>query len=732
MIKLLSLLLVCFVYTGFAQTVKPEKSVLLPITEKLSIDIDGKILENEWANAVLISDFIQREPDDGKPVSEKTKVYLLYDADNLYIAFRCWDNEPDKIIANVMRRDEWLLNNDCIEIFLDTYHDHRNAFYFSTNPLGAQRDGIITAELPDDQQNWDWNGVWDNASSIDSSGWTAEFSIPFKTLRFDDNDTLTWGVNFSRCIPRKREEAYWAPISRDIGWTGKYRVSAFGNLFGLKDIKHPEKFEFKPYLLTGFKRDFEENEPYQFEKSIGIDAKYHITPNLNMDISINTDFAQVESDQEQINLSRFELFLPEKREFFLEGANIFRFGERHLFPMFRPSELFFSRRIGISDDNELVPVLGGIKMTGKIGKINTGFINILTDKTSYINDDDEDVSIPVTNYTVLRLQNDLPNNSNIGIIGLNQESLENPEYERSLGIDGNFFVSENSQIGGYIAKSFNPEYSGKDMSGNVDFLYNDDLWNFYTSQSSIQNNFSAETGFFPRTGIRRTNLNFGYSPRPDIFSIRQITIFDNFNYIANQKSQLETRNNLLGIFTLFNNGSYLFAAVNQNYEKLDEEFEIHDNIILPDTIVYRFTNYYAEYETDRSKPISGLIKLNAGEFFNGDIFGYGFGANFNLGSHLSVNLNFDYNDIKLKQGNFSTSIFSSRIVYSFTPKFFIKPFIQWNSDEQKLNTNFLLNFIHKPGSDIYFVYNEEFEKNKNRLVSKNRAILLKITHLMGF
>ena len=287
-------------------------------------------------------------------------------------------------------------------------------------------------------------------------------------------------------------------------------------------------------------------------------------------------------------------------------------------------------------------------------------------------------------------------------------------------------------MGGYIAKSFNPEYSNKSFAGFFDILYNDDLWNFYASQSSIQDDFSAEMGFFPRTGIRKSNFNFGISPRPEIFNIRQMTLFDNLNYITNQNSQLETRNNLLGLFTLFNNGSYLFFGMSHNYERLDEEFEIHDEIILPDSIVYKFANFYAEYETDKSKTISGRIELNSGEFFNGNIFGVGLGANMNLGSHLTMNLNFNYNDVELKQGNFTTSIISTRIVYSFTPKFFIKPFIQWNSDEQKLSTNFLLNFIHKPGSDLYFVYNEELERNKNQFISKNRAILLKLTYLLGF
>ena len=542
---------------------------------------------------------------------------------------------------------------------------------------------------------------------------------------------FVWGVNFSRNIARKREEAYWSPILRDYGWTGKYNVSSFGHLSGLTNIEHPEKIEFKPFILTGIKKDFEENNLYDFEKNLGFDAKYHLTPNLTVDLSLNTDFAQVESDQEQINLTRFELFLPEKRDFFLEGASIFRFGERPFSPLASPSSIFFSRRIGLSDDNELIPLFGGIKMTGKIGNLNTGFINVLTDNSNYINEDDEQISIPMTNYSIIRLQQDILNRSSIGIIGLNKESLDNSSYNRNFGFDTNIFLSDNTQVGGFVAKTFSHDTSGNDAAGYVDFLYNDDLWILYASQNSVQDNFNPEIGFFPRTGIRKTQFNINFSPRPGIFDIRQLYIFNDYNYITNQQGTLETRLNYTGLFSLFQNGSYLFGMLTQNYERLTEDFEIYDDIILP-VGIYQFTNFYGEYDSDHSKPFSGQIRFNTGQFFNGNIFGYGFGAILKFGSHLSIDLNFDQNDVNLIQGNFKTSIFSTRIVYSFTPKLFIKPYIQWNSDEQKLSTNFLLNFIHTPGSDVYFVYNEELKYTKNYFVSKNRAILLKITYLMGF
>lgn len=322
--------------TGLAQNITANiQSDSLTITGHRidgSIKIDGCLNEKEWLKAVLVNHFLQREPEEGAPVSEPTEVRVLYDEKNLYLGFRCLDSQIEKIVADAMRRDRPLLNNDCVEVFLDTYHDHRNAFCFCTNPLGAQRDGILVAELSDEEHNRDWNGVWSNASRIDSGGWTAEMAIPFKTLRFNEDDDMTWGINFARYIPRKREESFWAAILQDYGFWGKYRISAYGHLIGLTGLQHPQKFEIKPFILPGLERDFAETASYNRKFDFGLDARYHLTPNLMADISYNTDFAQVEADQEQVNLTRFELFFPEKRDFFLEGASIFRFGERSFSP----------------------------------------------------------------------------------------------------------------------------------------------------------------------------------------------------------------------------------------------------------------------------------------------------------------------------------------------------------------------------------------------------------------
>jgi hypothetical protein len=694
------------------------------------IRIDGQLDEKAWEKAAVIDRFIQREPQEGRPCSERTEVRILYDERNLYIAFRCWDSDIRNVVANEMRRDISLLDNDCIEIYLDTYHDHRTAFYFSTNPLGAQRDGIITANLSDEEQNWDWNGVWDNASSIDGAGWTAEIAIPFQTLRFQSGEGTIWGINLARVIPRKREEAYWSPISRDFGWTGKYRVEVYGHLIGLGELMQPGDLEVKPFALVGTQRDFEEGGPVERKLMGGIDAKYHLTPNLTVDLSWNTDFAQVEADQEQTNLTRFELFYPEKRDFFLEGAAIFRFGERFYSPFLPASVLFFSRRIGLSEDNTMIPLLGGVKITGKAGSLNVGLLNMTAERSRYTNEDDEFKVVPRTNFSVLRLRQDILANSSIGLIALNKQSLDDANFNRNVGLDATIYLTPNTQVSGFLAKTSTPNMRGRDLAAYGDFYYNDDFWTLLVTQNTVQDNFNPEMGFFPRTGIRKSELSFGISPRPKFLNIRQLALFDDFYYITNQRGELESRWNYTGFYSQFQDGSWWFAILSTNYEWLTEDFEIHDGVnIVPGD--YRFTNLMSQFQSDMSKSLSATLSVNAGDFYDGTLYGYGIGANLKLGSRLTLNLQFNHNEVKLSAGPFTTTILGARVLYTFSPKLFAKAFIQWNSDNYAVSGNFLVSFIHTPGSDLFLVYNEELSTGGKELRTNNRTVMLKFTYLFN-
>lgn len=673
---------------------------------------------------------IQREPHEGEPASEGTEIRVMYDEHALYISFRCFDSEVLGIAASEMRRDAVVLDNDCVEVYLDTYHDHRTAYYFATNALGVQRDGIITADAPDEEQNWDWNGVWENASVIDSLGWTAEIAIPFQTLRFRGDSEMVWGMNFARLIPRKREEAYWARILRDYGFAGKYRISAYGHLEGLQSIQHPGTFEYKPFVLGGVQRDFENNAQYEWKRGVGIDAKFHVTPNITADISWNTDFAQVEADQEQTNLTRFELLFPEKRDFFLEGASIFRFGERTYSPLMPSSVLFFSRRIGLSEDNTLIPLLGGVKVTGKQGGTAIGLLNMTAERTSYLNDNDEHVSVPMTNFGIVRLRQDILENSSIGLIGLNKQSLDNAIYNRAVGVDANFYLSPNTQIGGFVAKSFSPGKSGNDMAAYGDFVYSDDFWTLFLNHNSIQDDFNPEMGYFQRTGIQRSEVSFGISPRPKMLNLRQVTLFNDLHYIVNQQGELEARYSYVGFYSQFQDGATWFALASWNMEHLTEEFEISDSVtILPGT--YRYAHVFSQFDSDKSEVVSGSVIGRIGQFYDGRIAGLGGSVNVKIGSHLTCNLQFERNVVDVSAGAFSTNIVGTRIIYSFTPKLFAKAFLQWNSEKDEAIANVLINFIHTPGSDLYVVYNDEMSTRSGSLASKNRTLLVKFTYLFN-
>ncbi len=691
-----------------------------------SIEIDGKLKEKAWEKAEILLDFMQREPEEGKPVSERTEVRIIYDDKNLYFGVRCWDSQPNLIIANEMRRDVDLINNDCIEIYLDTYHDHRTAFVFCTNALGAQRDGIIIGEVGLDEQNWNWNGTWQNACEIDSEGWTAEIAIPFKTLRFGDDDEKVWGLNIARYIPRKREEAFWSPILRDYGSNGIYKVSAYGDLSGLEQLKHPSPIEFKPYFLAGADRDFQVQSTYKSTVEAGLDIKYHPNPNLTTDLSLNTDFAQVEADQEQANLTRFELYFPEKRDFFLEGAGIFRFSERSW--SVPAAVLFFSRRIGLSEDNQPVPLLGGIKLSGKSNKLNIGLLNVLANRTTYMQNNISN-TIPKTNFTALRLQYDILTGSTLGLIGLNKQSLDNNAYNRTFGVDANIFLSNNTQASVFIAKTITPNLYGKDLAAYADFFYADDFWTLLLAQNTIQNNFNAEMGYVPRPASRRSQINFGVSPRPGILNIRQLTVFNDFYYITNQQSELITRFNTIGLWIVFNNGATFLSRYDFNYEHLTDLFQIHKDVIIPEGI-YSYNNFYGEYVSDRGRDFSGKINLNAGQFYDGKITGYGFETNLKIGPRFTVNVTYNRNDVMLTTGSFTTTLVGMRFLYTFSTKLFAKAYIQWNSERNIIISNLLIGLIHSPGSDLFLVYNEELTMLNNTTATKVRAIKLKFTYLI--
>ncbi len=698
----------------------------------VSPKIDGHLDDPCWNFPVTAADFRQREPEENAPATEKTEIRIAYDDRNLYFAIRCYDSAPEKIIANEMRRDNDPSNNDYVEILLDTYNDNRNAFYFATTPTGLLVDGLIRNE--GDNINLDWNGIWDCSAATDDKGWTAEIYIPLRMLRFNKSHEQTWGINIGRHIPRKREETFWKPVKREWGISGKYKVSKFGDLNGLTDLKQGGRFEFKPYVYTGAEKEYESgNKDFDSLIKGGVDLKMRISSNIIADLTYNTDFAQVESDQEVVNLTRFDLFFPEKREFFLEGMNIFHFGERpNTFGGDQgASRLFFSRNIGLSDDGEPLPIVGGIKSTGKVGETNYGLLNVLTDASSYYNDDDEYVSIDKTNYSVFRLNHNILNNSSIGAIALNKQPVDGKEYNRAFGIDGKFNIYKELKFTGYLAKTSTPGINNRDWSGAADLYLNSDKWGFVLKYHDVGENFDPQIGFFPRTDIKRTSFNFFYSPRPDILKLRQSWFFTDSNINYDHNNIMLDRQVFFGNFNLFKNGSTLFYGFISNYEYVDEEFEIGDATVKADE--YDSFSFISDIATDGSKPLSLNLNSFLGGFYDGNIKSFNLSGNYKPSSKLTFNISYSLNKINLpvENGKFDTNVISSRTVYTFTPKLFAKAYIQYNDNDEEASVNGLFSYIYKPGTTVFLVYNET-RGTGIRSFLKDRTIIAKVSYLFNF
>jgi len=539
---------------------QPEEREVRAVRTVESIAVDGKLDEPAWRKAEVIDNLIQREPQEGEPITEPTEIRILYDDEYLYIGVICTDSHPDRIVASEMRRDAPLEDNDYFEIYLDTYHDHRNATYFMTNPLGAQRDALISEE--GSRINWDWDGLWYSKTQRDGRGWTIEMAIPFYTLRFKSADVSVWGVNFGRHIARKREEAYWAPIFRDLGYFGKYKISFFGNLTGLEGLKQGKRLHLMPYAISGGIQEEDENS-LSSSGDVGFDLKYRLTSNITADVSINTDFAQVEADLEQFNLTRFSLFFPEKRGFFLEGADLFYVGE--VFDPFEPPGLrfFYSRTIGLSEDGEEIPVLGGVRVTGKTGSYNLGILDMLTDRISYTVDD-EHVHIERMNHAVFRLKKDFLEKSTIGAMVLSRDSLDSSHYNRAAVFDVNLAFGQSFRVEGFMGKTSSPHLEGKDWAGNIDMSYNSDFFLGRMLYTDIGENFNSEMGYIPRVDMRKFRANFGLAPRPKILNLRQSFFFVDLIYIENHSGQLESRSQSLGTFNFFQNGSNFYLGYVQS------------------------------------------------------------------------------------------------------------------------------------------------------------------------
>ena len=692
-----------------------------------SIEIDGDFNETDWQQAKPINRFVQTEPDEGVPITESTEVRILYDEKNIYFGFTCSSSHRDNIVANEMRRDaENLRENDNVFILLDTYNDKRNGVFFRINPLGAMQDIALTNS--GDSQNRSWDAVWDCRSKINDTHWTTEIAIPFSQLRFNRSDSMVWGANFGRTIRQKKEEATWVPVSRQYGSRSKYRTANLGSLVGLAGITPSRRLEVLPYVLPGVNR-IEGDEGIDSKFDIGLDLKYGLTSNLTADLTLNTDFAQVEADQEQVNLTRFSLYFPEKRPFFLEGAGLFDFGiPRPSFFNPPPLLLFYSRRIGL-EEGYAIPIMGGSKITGKVGPYGIGLLNVLTDEfhtDSSVTDEDDIVDLSRTNYSVLRVTRDLFSGSSIGAIAINKQDTDT--YNRAGGLDFAYRPNDSIDVRGLWARTYEEDVSVKNDAMYFGSTWRNSLLQFNGTYTFIGENFNPEVGFVRRQGSRRFRGQMRFTPWPRKFGIRRIFMGPEVDYILNQDDELETREFSLTNWFQLEQGSWINVEIRRTSEFLNEEFEIRDGVIIP-IDDYDLTTFRTMIDTDEGRKISGRFGANYGTFFNGTNRGFDIQANFKPSGRLAFETQYQFNRVDLpNEAPFNVNIFGSRIVYSFTTTLFAKLFAQWNSDDEVISTNFLLNYIYRPGSDFYLVFNQIYDSDGTKTALEESTVVAKMTY----
>jgi hypothetical protein len=601
---------------------------------------------------------------------------------------------------------------------LDTFHDRRNGYVFVTNPLGAKLDLQVRKEGLSERLspniNISWDGIWEVKSAIHKNGWSAEIEIPFITLRFNENAVDGWGLNFLRNIRRKNEESTWAPLPRNLNI---YKISLAGELKGLESLKKGINLQVKPYFLMYNVSQKNEGRMLSNKNRIdgGVDLKYGLTSYLTIELTANTDFSQVEVDDEQINLTRFSLYFPEKREFFLENAALFSVGSAD------DAMIFFSRSIGISPQGEEIPILGGLKTTGKIGKFNLGLINLQARAKG---------EIPANNFTVLRLTRDILGKSAIGFIMTNRQSKISGDFNRAFAVDGDFVFGKNLSLNSYFALTSSPELRGKNWAARLGFQWKSDLWDIYGKYFNIQENFNAEMGFVKRTGIRKVSTYIGYTPEPNIPGVKRVRPHIRFSYTTDQDNNLLLRLLHTDIVVDLINGGRIQLGRDEVREFVDTPFQIQEDLILP-VGMYTFPWWMATFISNKSRRFWISTKYRWGGFYSGRGRMINLLTGFRPIPNFSSEISFVYNDIDLPQGNFTNHLLRTKFMYNFSTRFSLMSLIQWNSDTGEVNINMRLNFIYKPGSDLFIVYNERRLVEGIESGPLDRTIAVKFTYLFN-
>jgi hypothetical protein len=694
------------------------------------IRIDGKLDDAVYATTPAITGFVQQEPDEFKPATEKTEAWIFFDEDNIYVSAKNWESHPERRVANEMRRDtNQLRQNDTFAVMFDTFHDKRNGYIFYANAIGGLADSQVTDEGP---PNADWNTVWDVRTGEFDGGWTIEMAIPFKSLRYQPGADQTWGINLRRVVRWKNEWSYLAQVPRALTtFRGLLKISSAGTLEGLQVPSGSRNLEVKPFVLGNVATDNTVSPPVSNDATgrIGGDVKYGVTQNITADITVNTDFSQVEVDEQQVNLTRFNLFFPEKRDFFLENLGVFAFAGRASAGLAAGTGdtpyLFFSRRIGL-DLSRVVPLQVGARVTGKAGKFTFGVINVQTGE-------DDKAGIDSANFTVLRAKRDILRRSSVG--GMLTHRTATPGRVGSndgYGIDTAMSFYQNVRFDAYLAATQTELREGDNLSYRGFFDYNADKYGVQAEHLAVEPNFLPEIGFVRRTDMRRNFGQLRYSARPQGFlNVRRMTTQASLNYTTNTQNRLDTREGVGRFETEFTNSDLASVTYTDSFERLVRPFTISPGVILP-VGTYDFHTTRFGYIAGQQRPVSGELVYEFGPFYNGDRKTVSLNSGrVQVTPQVSLEPSFSINWVDLVQGSFTAKVVRTRATYTITPRMFVSGILQYNSAGSSFGSNVRFRWEYRPGSELFVVYTDDFDTEARPNVDslRNRAFVVKFNRL---
>jgi hypothetical protein len=699
--------------------------------------IDGHVDDVSWSATEPFSAFVQQEPNDGDPATERTEVRFLLDQQNLYIGVICFDTDPQNILVSQSRRDADLDDTDSIQILLDTFNDGQNAFVFGTNPFGIEYDGQVMAEGQAGQGNrggfsLDWDADWIVRTGTTGRGWEAEFAIPLKTLRYSPGQERTWGINAMRNIRRKNEQVFLAPVPRGYNL---HRVSVAGKLHGLS-LPARRDLKFLPYASGAVTDDTTlRTDTVSRTGDVGLDVKWGVRADLTLDATVNTDFAQVEADEQQVNLTRFPLFFPEKRPFFLENAQTFQLGQP------RAVDLFFSRRIGLSSGGEPINIIAGGRLSGKLGGLNVGLLNMQTDAA--VNERLGQTVAPASNFTVLRLQREV-GRSNFGAMFVGRQGSGSVapanDYNRAYGLDLGWQTTTNGRVTAFLARTDSPETKGgSDYAGALSYGYTSEMWNNRVGYTQVGDRFNPEVGFLQRRGYRRldASTNIRYQPKQWPW-IRRISPHFNYNGYVDLQNRLESSQGHWHFFDIQTLSGARFGYViltGQDRPRLP--FTIYQDVTGRRVVVpageYGWAWGEFEGNTNQSAPISAQLVHRIGNYYDGDYQSWRLTLGLRAGARLLSELGWTRDDVTLSGGRFTNDLVPMKVSYAFTSLASLQGLIQYNKQASTISSNIRLALLNRSGTGFFLVYNDRRDTSPftpDELLG--RSFIVKYTRLFDY